>query len=196
MKNKYFLILLLILLAPVVNAMTYTPTGRQDFSVYVDSQPELDDFVYASVEINQTKYPGDFKCITMLFANQSGTFLHVQSNPPHLNPTKMGVVVPNKEVVSSPEALGYFPVHNGLANVYFRAKDVIAYNNFLFVVICKSNSTELIYEESLHPLYREFGKDLPSRGVWLARSENADKIVFVLAVVFLVILFLIWYLRR
>lgn len=190
MKKTMFVLMALLLL-PLALAADYTPTGRTDFSVFSDQAADLSGYVYSTVEINQTAYPGeDFKCVTMLFANESGTFIHVQSNPPHINPTPLGILNPNEEIQTSPEARGYFQVNNGIANVYYRNDDIIAYNEFLHVIICKSNQTTLVYEETLNPNYKEFGKDLPSRGVWLAKSENADTIVIVVAVIFLVLLFI------
>ena len=185
----WFLILTLIL--PLAIAADYTPTGKTDFSVYSDSDLELSGYVYSTVEINISAYPNEaFKCITMVFANESGTFIHVQSNPPHLPPAKLGIINPKTEGDTSPEALGYFPVNNGLANVYFRNDDIIAFNEFLYVIKCNSNSSQLVYEEIFNPNYKEFGKELPSRGAWFAQSENADTIVIVVAVLFILGLFI------
>jgi hypothetical protein len=145
------------------------------------------------VVINESLYVGEeFKCVTMIFAVQNRTYIHVQSNPPHINPTNLGIFSPNDRIQTSPEALGYFPVHNGLANVYFRSKDLIAYTDFLYVIKCNSNASQLTYEESLNPNYKEFGKTLPSRGVWFAKPENADTIVLMIAVLVLLCVFF-WY---
>jgi hypothetical protein len=186
-----FLLILLFLLLPFVFAANYVPTGRTDFETYADSVPELADFVYTTIRINVSAYPGEeFKCVTAVFANQSGTFLHVQSNPPHVNPARHLVFNPNKEMQNSPEALGYFPVHNGVANVYYRSKDIIAYNSFLYVIFCNSNQTQLVYEVDLRPVYKEMGKSLPSKGVWFAQSENASTFAIVAAVVLLLLMFI------
>lgn len=191
MKKTIPLVALLLLVMPMVFAANYTVTGRTDFDLFSDQEADLDGFVYSTVRINQSFYSGEeFKCITMLFANESGVLLHVQSNPPHVNPMRLGLINPNSRMTTSPEALGYFQVNNGIANVYYRSKDVVAYNEFLYVVMCNSNNTSLVYEESLNPNYKEFGKDLPSRGVWLAKSENAEKLVFVVAVVFIILMFI------
>lgn len=154
---------------------------------------ELEGYVYSTIEINQSAYPGEeFRCLTLIFANQNGTYLHVQSNPPHIMPTTMGILSPNSRITTSPEALGYFPVSNGLANVYFRSKDIIAYNDFLYVILCNSNQSSLVYDQNLSIIYKEFGKSLPSRGVWFAESDNADTIVLVVAALGVVLMF-VWF---
>jgi hypothetical protein len=195
---KYLvLVLLLLICLPVALAGDYTPTGAQDFTVYADQAADLSGYVYSTVDINESAYPGEeFKCITMVFAINNNTrpeeYIHVQSNPPHINPTTLGIFSPNDRVQTSPEALGYFSVHNGLANVYFRSKDLIAYNQFLYVIKCNSNTSQLTYEETLNPNYKEFGKSWPSRGVWFARSDNADTIVLMIAALGVVFMF-IWF---
>jgi hypothetical protein len=191
MRKWIILIAVVLSLASSVLAADYIPTGAKDFTVYADQAADLDGYVYSSVTINASQYPGEtFECITMIFANQSGQYIHVQSNPPHINPTNLGIFSPNKESQVSPEALGYFPVHNGLANIYYRSKDIIAYNEFLYVIKCNSNDSQLTYEETLRPNYREFGKELPSRGVWFAMSENSGTIVFVGTIILLLIMFI------
>ena len=189
----YSYILMVLLFTGLVCAADYVPTGAKDFTVYADVGADLSGYVYSTVVINESAYSGEeFKCITMIFAEQNGTFIHVQSNPPHIAPTNLGIISPNKDVQTSPEALGYFAVHNGLANVYFRSVDLVAYNTFLYVIKCNSNQTQLTYEENLTPNYKEFGKDFPSRGVWFAQPGNADTIVFVAAVLGLVAVF-VWF---
>jgi hypothetical protein len=191
MKKILCLALFLLLLLPIVLSADYVPTGRADFAVYADPNPELSDFVYTTVKINESVYPNEvFQCITMVFANQSGTNIHVQSNPPHINPARYLILNPNEEMQTSPEALGYFPVHNGIANVYYRSKDIIAYNSFLYVIFCNSNQTQLVYEEYLNPVYKEMGKSLPSRGVWFAQSENASTFAIVAAFILLLLMFI------
>jgi hypothetical protein len=195
MKKVLCLALFLLVMLPIVLSVDYTLTGRRDFVVYADENPELASYVYTTVNINESAYSGeDFKCITMLFAEQNGSYLHVQSNPPHINPMVgiVGVLNPNSEMSNSPEALGYFPVHNGIANVYYRSQDVIAYNSFLYVILCNSNQTQLVYEEALNPVYKEMGKSLPSRGVWFAQSGNASTFAFVAGFVLVVLTFIFY----
>jgi len=190
MRKIAILSLAFLLLLPLVFAADYIPTGRTDFDVYADPVPELAEFIYTTIKINISKYPNEnFQCISMIFANQSGAYLHVQSNPPHINPSRLIVLNPNARMDTSPEALGYFPVHQGISNVYYRSKDVIAYNEFLYVVFCNSNTSQLVYEETLNPLYKELGKSLPSRGAWFAESKNADTFAIVAAVILLLLMF-------
>ena len=190
--QKIILVLIALLVVPFTIAATYVPTGAQDFNVYSDVTPALDDYVYSTVRLNDSNKGQDFRCLTMLFANNSGNFIHVQSNPPHVNPTTLGVINPNARMSTSPEALGYFSVVNGVGNVYYRSKDVVAYNEFLYVILCSSDNVSLVYEEVIYPEYKEFGRSLPSRGVWFAMSENSGTIVFVGAVVLVLLMFILY----
>jgi hypothetical protein len=184
MHKAYLIFVLLLLAVPIVFAGTYTLTGRQDFNVYSDPGAEMGGKIYQTVSINNTDYPGEeFKCITMIFYRDSSNILtHVQSNPPLSSSMVVGRPDPD-----SPEAMGYFRVNNGLANVYYRNDNIVAYNNFTYVIKCNSNNTELVYEEAINPMYKSVGKDLPSRGVWF--KENADYIVLIFAAGLLFVMF-------
>ena len=190
MKTAYMWFILFLLVLPIALAADYTPTGAKNFTLYTDAVPELATYVYSTVIINESLYPGEvFRCVTNIFAQQNTTYLHVQANPEAVK--KQAIVVGGTTPCPQcPEELGYFPVNNGLANVYYRSKDIIAYNGFLYVVICRSNQTQLVYEQNITPVYKEFGKELPSRGVWFANGKNADTIVIVVVGILFVILFI------
>lgn len=195
-----------LLVFTLVQASDYTPTGRQDFQVWIDPQPTLEGYVYSSVEIPVTNgqivvilgetnvsmtynvTDLDWKCINILFAydNSSGTprYIHVQSNPPHDPPNLIG----SGETGQRPEDLGYFQIHAGLGNMYFRNSGLVAYNQYLFVAKCANGNASLIYEEDISPLYKEFTGGAAARGVWF--TQNASYIVLFLAVIFLVFLFI------
>jgi hypothetical protein len=188
-------VLVLLLLPALVQAADYTKTNLKQFQVYTDPAAELSGYVYQTVRINLSQYPGEeFKCVTSVFYHNGtqGGLMHVQSNPPH-SPQNRAAIFSNP--AQSPETLGYFPIFNGIGNTYYRSKDLIPYNNFTLVVFCNSNTTQLVYEEDISPVYREAFKDLPSRGVWFNESENADVIVIV-GVVLILILMFIWYKSR
>lgn len=188
-KRLPILIALCILcLSLFVMAADYTPTGSQDFNVYIDPQPELSGKVYATVSIDQSLYPGDAKCVDMLFWRNGSKYLHVQSNP---TLASSGTV--NLRIGSvTPEEKGYFDIKDGIGTIYFRDNDVMPYTNFTFVVLCNVGNTSLVYEENVNPVWRVAFKTLPSRTAWAARSENMDMIVIV-GVVFVLMLMFIWY---
>jgi hypothetical protein len=191
MNNKILLLapLVLILLCSAVLSETYTKTGAKDFNVFIDPQAELSGFVYGTVRINMTAYPGEeFRCVDSVFYD-NGTLTHIQSNPPH-SPQNQIEIFSNP--AQSPETLGYFPIQNGVGNIYYRSKDLIPYNNFTLVVFCNSNNSQLVYEEDISPVYGQAFKDLPSRGVWFAQGGNADMIVIVAVVLLLLVMFIFY----
>ena len=198
MKNKPFIVLFLsiVLAVSFVCAADYTRTNKKDFDVYIDPAAELSGFVYGTVKIDTSTYPGeDFKCVTDIFFFNGTTnkLMHVQSNPPHSPQDRMVIF---STPTTSPETLGYFPTYNGIGNIYYRSKDIIAYNNFTLVVLCNSNQSQLVYEENINPVYKAAFKDLPSRGVWFAQSDNADMIIIVGAVLFIAALFIFYKFTR
>jgi hypothetical protein len=166
----YILLILGLLLCSFVIADDYTKTGTQDFSLWLDSKPYLDGKMYATVDIPDyaSSYAGEtFNCVSLIFTNESGEYIHVQSNPELSQP---GIL--SRTDGKSPEELGYFPVTNGLGNVYFRKFNQVSGINFLYVVKCNSNSTSLVWEGAILPGYREAGKTLPGRMTWLTSGAN------------------------
>lgn len=185
MKNWINFIIIAIILSTFSLAADWVPTGNTDFDVYIDPQAELSGKVYATVSIDQSLYPGDAKCVDMLFYTNGTKYLHIQSNPTLASSSTVSLRVGSV----SPEEKGYFDIQNGIGTIYFRDKDVIPYNNFTLVVVCNVGNNTLIYEEDVSPTWRVAFKSLPSRGVWFAQDENASMIIFVLAVL---ALFLMW----
>jgi hypothetical protein len=181
-----------MLVLATVSAEEYVKTGAKDFNVFVDKAEELNGFVYATVNINQTTE--DFKCVDMLFFDNGTSLVHIQSNPPHSPQDRLAIF---SNPANSPETLGYFPIFNGVGNIYFRDKDVVPYNNFTLVVLCNSaNGTQLVYEEDISPVWRTAFKELPSRGVWFARDGNGTTIIVVGVVLIMILMFVYFRLAR
>lgn len=179
--------IMLLLLVGLVAAADWTPTGSTDFSVYIDPSAELSGKVYATVSIDQSTYPGDAKCIDMLFYTNGSKYTHIQSNPKLTDGSGINLKVSGQ----SPEDKGYFDIKDGIGTIYFRDNDVIPYNNFTFVVLCNVGNTSLVYEEEVSPVWRVAFKSAPARGAWFAESNNADMIVIFAVFVLLTFLF-IW----
>lgn len=165
----------------------YSVTGKQDFTVYSDDQAYLHGRVYDSIDLGSANYNDEFHCVVMIF--ETGEKRLIQTNPER---KKAGSFFGSATSSESelPEILGYFKIVQGLGNVYYRDADIIAYTNFLKVIKCNSNSTELIYEEQITPVYREAFKSAPARGVWI--TESAPVAAFVIVFLLLVAAF-IWF---
>ena len=177
-----------------VIASDYTKTGATDFDVYIDSGAELSGYVYSTIKIDQTTHPGTYKCVNMLFFDGASGLIHIQSNPPHSPQNRMAIF---SNPATSPETLGYFPIHNGIGNMYFRDKDVIPYNNFTLVVFCNSeNGTQLVFEKDVSPVWRTSFKQMPSRGVWFAENDNGVMLIVVGLVLIMVFVFLVKQFKR
>jgi len=158
----------------------YSVTGRQDFSVFSDDEAYLHGRVYDSVDLGSAYYDDEFHCVVMLF--ETGEKRLIQTNPERKKAGSFFGSATSSEG-DLPEILGYFKITQGLGNVYYRDNDIVAYTNFLKVIKCNSNSTELIYEEVVTPTYRDAFKSAPARGIWII--ESAPIGVFV--IIFLVI---------
>jgi len=181
-------ILVSIMLCGVAMAGQYTLTGDQDFGVYIDANAYLGDKVYATVSIDQSLYPGDAKCVDMIFFKNASALIHIQSNPPLADTTRFNM----RQQAITPEEKGYFDIKDGVGTIYFRDKDIVPYNNFTFVVLCNVGNQSLVYEENnMKPIWREAFKALPARGAWLADGDNAAMIIIVLITVGLIVMF-IW----
>jgi hypothetical protein len=159
----------------------YSVTGRQDFTVYSDTQAYLHGRVYDTVNLGSSYLNDEFHCIVMLFDS-------VQKNMIQTNPEKKkagSVFSATASESELPEIKGYFTVTNGIGNVYYRDADIVAYNDFLMVIKCNSNSTELVYEEQITPQYKEPFKSAPARTVWLIQDMQTTIIVIVFAIILL-----------
>jgi hypothetical protein len=146
----------------------YSLQGQQDFVVYSDMQPELRSKVYQSIDLGDLYRAEEFKCLVQIYAtNEVGQFVLVQTNPQR---KAQGVIVsPDPNL---PESLGYFKTEGGIANVYFDGSTLAGYNDFEYVVQCASNSTKLVYEESISTRYVPVGRSLVGRGVWFTDGNN------------------------
>lgn len=146
----------------------YSVTGRQDFSVYSDTEAYLHGRVYDAVDLGSSHLNDEFKCIVMIFDTSDKRL--IQTNP---EKKKAGGGFLSSSTTSDenlPEVLGYFQISNSVGNVYYRDADLVGYTDFLKVIKCNSNSTELIYEEKITPQYKEAFKNAPARGVWFVQN--------------------------
>jgi len=154
----------------------YTLTGKQDFTLYSDDQPELKQKVYQTVDLGDARRSGQYSCVVQVFGqNEESDWVLVQTNPERKIQARM-FGSPDQ---NQPESLGYFPTMNGVANTYFRNDNLYGYMNFNLVVQCTSNSSsKLVYEEQIMTTYSPAGRSAVSRGVWLSQGANAYYIIF------------------
>jgi hypothetical protein len=90
-----------------------------------------------------------------------------------------------------PEMLGYFKIINGLGNVYFEKAGLIEYVNFLKVIKCNSNSTELVHEETVDLQYNDQFASVPTKAAgWI--NTSASTAVFVIIFVIIIAAILYW----
>ena len=150
----------------------YSLTGQQDFIVYSDAAPELKQKVYQTIDLGDANRGESFACVVQVFgqsAESPGQWVLVQTNPERAVQARL---LGNPDS-NQPESLGYFPTMNGLANTYFRNDNLYGYMDFELVIQCTSNSTKLVYEESMATVYSPAGRPVVSRGVWLTDGDNA-----------------------
>lgn len=178
----------------VTGFSNYSLTGQQDFTVQSDTEPVLAGKVYQTIDLGDARRAEEYKCLVQLYGkNAGGQWVLVETNPQRQVQAKLlGNPDPNQ-----PEALGYFKTENGLANVYFNGDNVYGYENFEYVAQCANNSTKLIYEENIDTRYKQPGKALISRGVWLTDNGglNAFYGSIVVIVGFFAVLFALVILR-
>jgi len=173
----------------------YSLSGRKDFTVYFDNQPELKDKVYQTIDLGDAKRNKEYACIVQIYGlNSNGDLVLLQTNPERNVQAKLF----GSPDMNQPESLGYFPTKNGIANVYWNGDLVSGYEDFEYVAICTSNSTNLIYEDPISTRYKAAGRDMVGRGIWLAQDANAFFLVIgsllVFIGVFLVVkLFKAWF---
>lgn len=154
----------------------YTLQGRQDFTVYSDEAPELKGGkVYQVLDLGNTHRGTQFKCQVMIFADdRDGELVLVQTNPER---TVQAKLLGNPDT-NQPESLGYFPTENGVANVYFREDTLVGYNQFQYVAQCQSNSTQLVYEETIVPVEPPLGRGFASWAVWFTTDNDGENSFF------------------
>ncbi len=166
----------------------YSLVGKQDFTVYMDYEPELKQKVYQTVDLGDARRSGSYACIVQVFGrNQHDEWVLVQTNPERKIQARM-FGSPDQ---NQPESLGYFPTMNGIANTYFRNDNLYGYMDFNLVVQCTSNSSsKLVYEEAIMTRYSPAGRLPVSRGVWLSDGANAFYVIFWAAVALLLVWFI------
>jgi len=168
----------------------YSLTARQDFTLHSDFEPELREKVYQTVDLGDSNRATDFKCIVEIFAqNEASQYILVQTNPERAVQAR---ILGNPDT-NQPESLGYFPADHGMANVYFRGDEVAAYADFIYVATCSSNSTQLIYEESISTRHSPLGRKTFGRLIWL--TDMSGRNAFFLSVYVVGLLFLLWMAR-
>jgi hypothetical protein len=169
----------------VAGFSNYSLTARQDFIVYSDTAPELDNKVYQTLDLGDGSRNTSYSCIVQIFgasADTPGQWVLVQTNPAREVQAKL---LGNPDT-NQPESLGYFPTVNGMANVYFRDQNIPGYADFQYVSQCvTANGTKLIYEEPISTRYHPFGRSMVGRGVWLTSGTNM--LFLILAAVMVVI---------
>ena len=173
----------------------YSLTGKHDFTVYSDDQPELKSKVYQTLDMGDARRNEEYSCVIQIYGmNPSGDLVLLQTNPERRVQAKLF----GSPDMNQPESLGYFPTKNGVANVYWNGDLVSGYEDFEYVAMCSSNSTKLVYEEPISTRYAAAGRGLTGRGIWLAQDANAFFLVIgsllVFIGVFLVVkLFKAWF---
>jgi hypothetical protein len=160
----------------------YSLTGRQDFTVYSDPEPELRGKVYQTIDLGDANRDEDFSCVVQIYGmNPQSELVLLQTNPERNVQARLF----GSPDTNQPESLGYFPTKNGVANVYWNGDLVAGYENFEYVAMCSSNSTKLIFEEPISTRYRAAGRSMVGRGIWLAQDANAFFIIITVVLVFI-----------
>lgn len=185
------------LIVEVVGFSNYTLTGRQDFTVYMDAQPELRKKTYQTVDLGDARRSGNYACIVQVFGRDrdvaSDAWVLVQTNPER----KVQARILGNPDVNQPESLGYFPTVNGIANTYIRGGELPGYSDFQLVFQCTSNSSnKLIYEEEISTRHIPLGRKTAGRGVWLTDDTNAFYLVIYIIVGFVLVFLLVGIWRR
>lgn len=171
----------------------YSLTGRKDFTVYSDPQPELREKVYVSIDLGDAYRNEELACIMQIYGmNEAGDLVLAQTTPERNVQAKL-FGSPDQ---NQPESLGYFPTKNGMANMYFNGQIVAGYSNFEEVIQCSSNSTKLVYEESISTRYVPAGRTLLGRGLWLTDGNNAVYLILGIVLGLIIILLAVNLLKR
>lgn len=169
----------------------YSLTTRQDFTVYSDTSPELDNKVYQTIDLGDSNRNISFSCVVQIFGDSlenPGEWVLVQTNPAR---EVQGKLLGNPDT-NQPESLGYFPTVNGVANVYFRDENIVGYSDFEYVSQCMTaNGTKLIYEEPISTRYHPFGRSMVARGVWFSDGDNANYLIMAVIVLILLLLLVV-----
>jgi len=176
----------------VAGFSNYSLTAKQDFVVYSDPQPELQNKVYQTIDMGNGNRSTEYKCLIQIYGrNEGGAYILVQTNPQRQVQAKMfGSPDPNQ-----PEALGYFRTENGMANVYYDGSSLAGFQDLVYVAQCASNQTKYVYEEAISTRYRPVGRSMVGRGVWLTQGNNAIFLIIGGIMLFLLVYFVMKTLR-
>lgn len=166
-----------LLVFTVPGFSNYSVTGRQDFSVYSDTEAYLHGRVYDAVDLGSSHLNDQFKCIVMIFDTADKRL--IQTNPEKKKAGGGFLGGSSASDENLPEVLGYFKIDNSVGNVYYRDADLTGFTEFIKVIKCNSNSTELIYEELITPQYKEAFKSAPARGVWVVQNASMLAIIII-----------------
>jgi hypothetical protein len=156
----------------------YTLTAQQDFTVYSNDEPYLENKIYQTVDLGDARRTVEYACIVQVFVKeQNSAWVLAQTNPKRAPQGKLfGDTDPNQ-----PESLGYFPTVNGIVNTYFRDDNLWGYMELQRVIQCTTNGTaKLVHEESIDTRYFPAGRGLTGRLLWLNDEDNAFYTSFML----------------
>jgi hypothetical protein len=163
----------------VTGFSNYSLSGRQDFEVNSDPEPELRSKVYQTIDVGNVSRSTEFHCLVQLYGrNNKGAWVLMQTNPERT----VGARILGNPDPNLPESLGYFKTSNGMANVYFDGSKVSGYQQYEYVAQCADgNSTKLIYEEPIETRYTSAGRGTTGRILWLTLEPmNAFYLIVIL----------------
>lgn len=165
----------------------YSLTGRTDFNVYSDPEPELKGRVYQTIDLGDANRGIEFACLVQIYGrNENGQWILVQTNPRRDVAAKpFGNPDPNL-----PESLGYFKTVNGVANVYF-VGDLPGYIEFAKVTVCTNTTSMLVHEENINTRYVPVGRSMVGRGMWFVSGENLPFLIIGIIIVLIALMLFI-----
>jgi hypothetical protein len=172
----------------------YSLTGSKDFILQSDPQPELKDKVYQTIDLGDSYRADEFSCIVQIYGKSSeitNEWVLIQTNPQRQVQARLF----GSPDLNQPESLGYFPVKNGVANVYYDGGSLGAYYDLEYVASCQSNVTKLNYEEAISTRYSPLGRTSVGRAVWLTRDNNWGFVILYIVIGAIVLLLAIKFLK-
>jgi hypothetical protein len=180
-----------VVVVNVTGFSNYSLQGRKDFTVMGDPRPELLGKTYQVIDLGDARRSEQYSCVVMLFGKDSlGRFVLVQTNPERKVQSRLF----GSPDANQPEALGYFPTVNGVANVYFRNDNIASYYDFEYVAMCQNNATQLVYEESIVPVRSPAERPIVSTVGWMKDNDGMN-VVSVITYVILGIIVLFTLMR-
>jgi uncharacterized membrane protein (DUF485 family) len=88
----------------------------------------------------------------------------------------------------------YFIAQNGMVNVYFTQKNLVAYTTFVLGVKCVSETTGdlIIGEKCITPYYKELAGGVTARSVWAVENMDMLIVLTVVVIILLILLGMFW----